>query len=1058
MKKFLSLVLALAMAMSLVVINTSAKEFTDDGDITYGEAVDVVSEIGVVDGYTDGSFNPQGGLTRGAAAKIICNLILGPTTAAELNATTAPFSDVSVNNEFAGYIAYCSQRGIISGYADGTFRPANPLTGYAFMKMLLGALGYDQYTEGYTGDNWSIQVAKQAIGIGLNAGLADEFNGIDYVTREEACLYAFNTLQADLVEYETVINTTINGQTVTIGNSTPQAKKWGNSATRINNIKDDEYIQFAEQYFNKLVKEDDTDDFMRPAYTWVYDKTEIGTYVDYSLMVSEYTTGITGKDLYDELGRSAITGNYVYYYVDGKDDSTVKAENMIRTNTRTYTTTGNGVLTQVFFDKDAEEITIVSINTYLAEATSDYDADDEELMVKIYADSAKQGEDDDVSLEEVAGIEDYQDEDRFLVNVAWDGSHYNIVDVFDVESMTDVDLTKYSENSYVVTGGDQYDYALTGKLSGTPGSLNEITTYGTDALSNYSYNLYLDQYGYLIGNEVYEGNANYLFLTGYDLRGSNLANANATANAIFLDGTMSPITVDVKATNENIGTTAWYKQLTKGSEDGQSEYNKWFTYTTKTVNGETVYTLDPVEYWMNVEYFNEGKVNSYDFRANYAQTTTSHATIASDTRNAWGNDDSVYITVKAEAVSATTYMGITEVLASYTGVEDVDITVKASASNALEGATYSTSTSTDNAPNNAFNGTTGALHNGDTDGKDTSSIYIVKDKDDYVIGAVILGEDSTSTEDYAYVLEDLDSEWIEGDDTFWSFKAVVNGEIVTLTARDTNMSIATLRSKIVAQTGLGVDGMMQLTYDRDGYVVDAEAVTDAVTNNKKYSNTSPDDNNFGSVMDPDKFNVYGIQWTTTPANFKAYSGRTLYGAQNDAGLRPNTDAPVIVVWQENYTSGGSDLIYKSYSNLSTALNALQNSGSFQGWVSAVLADNGNAEYIVIKDANPVLVTDDDGDSKDPVTNINKVVLSNDQTGTITLTDANSNPVANGNYEYTLYMRGPGQATYDKAVTSTVAVTSGTGTISLPGVTGQLYSYYVVVDGVPSNEITIAYTV
>ena len=194
MKKFLSLVLALAMAMSLVVINTSATDFTDDGDITYGEAVDVVSAIGIVDGYTDGSFNPQGGLTRGAAAKIICNLILGPTTAAELNATTAPYSDVSVNNEFAGYIAYCAQQGIISGYADGTFRPANPLTGYAFMKMLLGALGYDQYTEGYVGDNWSIAVAKQAIGIGLNAGLESEFNGTNYVTREEAALYTLNTL------------------------------------------------------------------------------------------------------------------------------------------------------------------------------------------------------------------------------------------------------------------------------------------------------------------------------------------------------------------------------------------------------------------------------------------------------------------------------------------------------------------------------------------------------------------------------------------------------------------------------------------------------------------------------------------------------------------------------------------------------------------------------------------------------------------------------------------------------------------------------------------------
>ena len=70
------------------------------------------------------------------------------------------------------------------------------------MKMLLGALGYDAEVEGYTGPNWSINVAKKAIGLGLNQSLEKTFNGVDFVTREEAALYAFNTLKADLVEYD----------------------------------------------------------------------------------------------------------------------------------------------------------------------------------------------------------------------------------------------------------------------------------------------------------------------------------------------------------------------------------------------------------------------------------------------------------------------------------------------------------------------------------------------------------------------------------------------------------------------------------------------------------------------------------------------------------------------------------------------------------------------------------------------------------------------------------------------------------------------------------------
>ena len=205
MKKFLSLVLALVMTMSLVTVSAGAKDFTDSSKIQYPEAVDVMSAVKVIDGYAEGDFRPTATLTRGAAAKIICNLILGPTAASALVADAAPYKDVAANHLFAGYIAYCQKTGIISGYADGTFKPANSLTGYAFMKMLLGALGYDAANEGYTGANWSINVAKQAISIGLNDGLNGEFNGVKAVNREEACLYAFNTLNATMVEYTTLI-------------------------------------------------------------------------------------------------------------------------------------------------------------------------------------------------------------------------------------------------------------------------------------------------------------------------------------------------------------------------------------------------------------------------------------------------------------------------------------------------------------------------------------------------------------------------------------------------------------------------------------------------------------------------------------------------------------------------------------------------------------------------------------------------------------------------------------------------------------------------------------
>ena len=296
MKKFLALVLALVMTMSLVTI-AGAEDFTDAADVTYTEAVDVMTAVGVVGGYADGSFNPTAGLTRGAAAKIICNMILGPTTAEALSADAAPYSDVAVDNVFAGYIAYCAKEGIISGYADGTFRPAAPLTGYAFMKMLLGALGYDAAIEGYTGANWSINVAKQALAIDLDAGLVDSFKGTKALTREEACLYAFNTLNAQMVRYPNNTSIVVGDVTVT---------------TSGNPVNDG---LFMDKYFEDLTDAPTTDDFGRPATKWYTSSkmtkaSYVGTYADAAdyTFITEKAYAATSYDELEEI-MAELTGN-----------------------------------------------------------------------------------------------------------------------------------------------------------------------------------------------------------------------------------------------------------------------------------------------------------------------------------------------------------------------------------------------------------------------------------------------------------------------------------------------------------------------------------------------------------------------------------------------------------------------------------------------------------------------------------------------------------------------------------------------------------------------------
>ena len=569
MKKFLSLVLALTMAMSLVTISAGAKDFTDDSKITYKEAVDVVSSLDIVDGYTDGSFNPTNTLTRGAAAKIICNLILGPTTADALSADTAPFKDVPVTNEFAGYIAYCSQQGIISGYADGTFRPAGTLTGYAFMKMLLGALGYDSDIEGYVGANWSVAVAKQAVGIGLDDG-NDEFVGVKAVTREEACLYAFNTLTADMVGYSQTTTVNVNGATVVMGGS--KASVVSNSKSkdyRTSSDDRDEVMQFCEKYFTDLELRSDAaaDDFGRPSNTWYNDNDKIGTYAKEADVV--YTADVKSKDIYADLD---LSDAYDYEVVVDGDDSYRNFVVAKRDNQDGYNgadpddkiadvigdVLGNGSLIEVY--KDEQVITVV--NTYIMQVNGDYDKDEEELTLATVDDAKDPGVSDDVlSSDDFDNLDAYEDEEYVLVTVA----NGVIKSIAKAEQVT-ATVTEYVEDDTVTAGGTEYKYAY-----------GNDNTDGTYELKT-DYDLYLDAYGYVIYADGVEDETNYVYVYEFGTSSGLSTTSKVLAYAYFLDGTDDEITInkvdgdkvtgaDTEAGGSLYNVQGWYKYRAK--DDGK---------------------------------------------------------------------------------------------------------------------------------------------------------------------------------------------------------------------------------------------------------------------------------------------------------------------------------------------------------------------------------------------------------------------------------------------------------------------------------------------------------
>ena len=908
MKKFLSLVLALVMTMSLVTVSAGAKDFTDNSKITYDEAVAVMSAAKVIDGYAEGDFRPTATLTRGAAAKIICNLILGPTAASALVADAAPYSDVAANHPFAGYIAYCQKTGIISGYADGTFKPANSLTGYAFMKMLLGALGYDAANEGYTGANWSINVAKQAISIGLNDGLKGEFNGVKAVNREEACLYAFNTLNATMVEYT--------NQTIVIANGTVKtdkvAKDMENNA-RTETIKEDNKMQFAEKYFTNLEKEPTSDDFGRPANKWTYKNTDIGTYVDYTLMVAEYTDGVSGKDVYNKIGKTAMDKYDLTATIDGNDAAKTILADVNKNNKDDMAGTDTGVLTQVFVDDDNKAAAIVEINTYLGIADSDYSEKKDEAKFTVWGLSKEGKTYTKVAFNKDGTLKTTSDSASFTVS----GEDFNVSKVEEddaylftvaagevqtfvpAEAVKDTEITSFKKGSNVTAGGTKYSFNAAAYYDAEV--LKDYTDGTVTNLKDTTYNIYLDTYGNLIGLEEVDAVDNYVFITGADNGSSNLSTKTNDANAIFLDGTSKVIEVS----------------NTKGDGVADSPIvNKWFTYT---VDKNGVYTLKNIK----TSDFDstKDKVGQKDQTNSSVDIDKKNITLNGngDFKKVYGNADSIYLTATLKKVKND--KGYYAVIS---GADNVTTGVK--------NASIKTWTDTDAQKDVDKN----------IDAKDwkgtSSGVYTLFKDNGYVIAAVVVGEDAASSKNLVYATKnsvELESYDKNADEWTWTMKAVdAKGQEITLTEVSDSLS----ELKKIDTKGV----WYQVKYDAKGNVISVEKASTALTG-KKYITA------FGKIEDAIDAEDTVLLETGALKDKLTLKGSTLYGNTNGTRGVVVDDATNVVFIQKNNNKETT-----SYENgvkaVETALKNLNevSKGVYKYEFSAIIED-GIATTIVIRD-------------------------------------------------------------------------------------------------------------
>lgn len=145
LRRATGLLLVLAMLLSAAAGAASFSDVKQQAD--YAQATELLSELGLLTGYEDGTFHPEATITRAEACAVVYRMLTGSTQATAFQGI-AWFKDVAANNWAGGYIGYCTEQGIVTGYPDGSFQPDATITIAEMVTMVVRALGLDRDESG----------------------------------------------------------------------------------------------------------------------------------------------------------------------------------------------------------------------------------------------------------------------------------------------------------------------------------------------------------------------------------------------------------------------------------------------------------------------------------------------------------------------------------------------------------------------------------------------------------------------------------------------------------------------------------------------------------------------------------------------------------------------------------------------------------------------------------------------------------------------------------------------------------------------------------------------
>ena len=518
--------LCVAMLLSVMVMGTGAASFTDQDEFSdnYAEAAEVLTGMGIIQGYDDGSFLPQRNINRAQVATMIYRAATGDVTDSKISQFVGEdlFDDVNADDWFAGYVNYCGNAEYIKGFTPDTFGPYKQVTGYQVLAMILRAVGYDENNE-YTGDQWTLRVAATAREQGLLDNLNPDTNLAEPATRELVAQLIFEAIQIDTVRYS------------------PAAGAYRPSTTPASSL--------GEQVFD-LDNRNDNDMWGRPSVEWyntetndVYATIEEEALATFTVATSECDVA-TALDV-DKTTHVAYWNNGVVADKDYTIDPTVTKDDI----------GAQGTQIEVYADR------IVQIDTYLAlvtdvnEATYD-DAGHEKTPassnIQVWGlDKITSGTIDSVA---------YDDGAYILVNYnqSSDKEVQGFYDVQEAESFVGAQTQIWYNASQHTIDGTTYD---------------DAAHYAKDDADNNTedFTWFLDQYGNVIGSVAIDR-------TGYAVLKDIVWNVGtpgyAEATLVYMDG--SEATVEVV---EFDGITTW--GTTAGS------WSRWMNDAEPTLEDST---------------------------------------------------------------------------------------------------------------------------------------------------------------------------------------------------------------------------------------------------------------------------------------------------------------------------------------------------------------------------------------------------------------------------------------------------------------------------------------